>query len=631
MKFRALVLLILLFLSVKIAYSHPSKVNPPKRGSIFMLEDRDISLQPEQAYQKYVSGSFKELKGYKYNAGFSKSVFWLMLDIPANPDSLFFVLGDAHLNRVSFYDLVSGKPVFKYETGDHFKFSQRPIRCRLFVFPLVPQQIHVAATASRNSLYLVRVDKHNESLQISTEILNRADFYAKQASYNLINGILSGSVMVLMFFSLFLFITVKDRLYLYYIVYVLVMCLWIVADKGYGYQFLWPDSVYFASRSRPVFNCLMNFALLHFMQSFIGQTKASRVYKPIQLLKLSFIVLTLLFLVPISPENYYGFAYIMLIAMLLLSACTCIAVLTSVTIKIREGNKQAWFYLISISPLIFFGLAEVFIHAGSKEVSNSYLSAFGLQTGLIMEALILTFGLAHRFNNYRLDREQLLLAVNAKQQEITASIIDTQENERRKISDQLHDDVGAMLSIATWQVSSVLTGEGYLKESAKEKLEKTEEVLREVALSIRTLGHTLSPWAIQKYGLNKAITDLVYQINLSEKTALEYAIIGFESSGNYPIPFLNDIYRIIQELLNNIIKHACASNAYLEIIEHNDQVSIIVEDNGKGIDLSLSGNSDGIGLESIRSKIAYFKGQMEIRRKPEHGTIVVIEIPLRTA
>jgi signal transduction histidine kinase len=376
-----------------------------------------------------------------------------------------------------------------------------------------------------------------------------ASFDASQAKYHLINGILSGAVMVLLLFGLFLFITVKDRLYLYYTLYILLICLWIFADKGYGYSYIF----------------------------------------------------------------------------------TCILILASVILKIKAGNKQAWFYLVSIVPLVFFGLAALFIHASPKEVSNTYLSAFGIQTGLVLQAIILTFGLAQRFNSYRLDREQLLRTINIKQQEITAGFIDTQEQERRKISDQLHDDVGSMLSIATWQISSVLSSEGYVKESAKEKLEEAEEVLKNVAETIRTLGHTLSPWGIQKYGMNKVLTDLVYQINLSEKTALEYAIIGFESCGHYSIPFLNDIYRIIQELLTNIIKHACASNAYLEVVEHSDYVNIIVEDNGKGIDFPFSGTSSGIGLESIRSKIAYFKGKMEIRRKSEHGTIVVIEIPFTIA
>lgn len=390
--------------------------------------------------------------------------------------------------------------------------------------------------------------------------VQQADEYQSaftKPDHQLINGILSGAVIVLLLFCLFLFISIKDRLYLYYILYVLLICFWILMDKD---------------------DHNLN-----------------------------------------SPE-----------LMPVPAVFACILILASVSLKIKAQNRQTWLYLAATFPLVFFGLAEVWIHAGSTETGNAYLSAFGMQTGLILEVMILTFHLAQQFNSYRLEREALLQAINIKQQEITSGFIDTQELERRRISDQLHDDVGSMLSIASWQISSVLTAEGYVKESAKEKLEEAEEVLKHVAQSIRTLGHTLSPWGIQKYGMNKVLTDLAYQINISEKTALEYAIIGFESCGRYPIPFLNDLYRIIQELLTNIVRHASANNAYLEVVEHSDHVNIIVEDNGKGIEFPSSPGSAGIGLESIRSRITYFKGNMEIRKKPEQGTIVVIEIPIMT-
>ncbi|ALL06556.1 hypothetical protein AQ505_14240 [Pedobacter sp. PACM 27299] len=120
----------------------------------------------------------------------------------------------------------------------------------------------------------------------------------------------------------------------------------------------------------------------------------------------------------------------------------------------------------------------------------------------------------------------------------------------------------------------------------------------------------------------------LYQINISEKTALEYVVIGFESSRDYPLALLNNLYRIIQELLNNIIKHAGASNAYLELVAEQGQLRIIVDDNGKGFDSSLAMRSSGIGLENIRAKLSLYNGEMEITRKPEHGTLVVIRIPL---
>lgn len=453
----------------------------------------------------------------------------------------------------------------------------------------------------------------------------------KTASDHLMNGMLSGIVFLLFTFGLFLFMTVRDKLYLYYMLYVLAIYLWVIADRGYGYQFLWPDSFYSIGSARPVFNSLMGIAALQFLQSFIGQDKKSKLFKPVFVLKTGFGLLSLLFLAPacLSISYHSSFVYFLLVGILVISGLSGLTIVLSLIEKINERNKEAWFYLISIAVMIFFGLSEVFVHTGLRKMPDFYFAAFGIQTGFIIQAVILTFGLAYRFNNYRLEREKLLVTLHRKQQEITASIIDTQENERKKISGQLHDDVGGMLSLVSWQISSILTAEEYTNGKAQEKLEKATEVLKSISETIRTLGHTLSPWAIQKYGLKKAITDLVHQINISEQTALEHTIIGFENATHYPLHFLNDIYRIIQELLNNVLKHAQACNAYLELVEHETMISILVEDNGKGIDTSPTAFSDGIGLDIIRSKVAWFNGKIEIRRKAAHGTLIMIEIPYK--
>jgi signal transduction histidine kinase len=129
---------------------------------------------------------------------------------------------------------------------------------------------------------------------------------------------------------------------------------------------------------------------------------------------------------------------------------------------------------------------------------------------------------------------------------------------------------------------------------------------------------------IEKYGFRKAIEDLADAVNLSEKIKLETVIVGFEDSNKYPISFLNDLYRIIQELLHNIFKHSGATQAALELVEHEGRISLIVEDNGIGIAEDL--NIRGKGLNTIQSKIAYFKGRIEITRKKESGTLIVIEI-----
>ncbi len=208
---------------------------------------------------------------------------------------------------------------------------------------------------------------------------------------------------------------------------------------------------------------------------------------------------------------------------------------------------------------------------------------------------------------------------------IMQGAIDAEERERRKIADQLHDEVGGLLSLATLNLSSTLEkGRGDAK--SEQKLQKAQEVLFSVATTIRELSHRLTPLMIEKYGFRHAVEDMVEAINLSQKLMVKAVIVGFEDTSAYQAPFLNDLYRMLQEMLHNIVKHAQATFALLELVEHSGQVSILVEDDGVGIDKNPK--VKGKGLDTIRSKIAYLNGRIEIGQKKDKGTLIVIELPI---
>lgn len=209
--------------------------------------------------------------------------------------------------------------------------------------------------------------------------------------------------------------------------------------------------------------------------------------------------------------------------------------------------------------------------------------------------------------------------------DLMQGVMEAEENERRKIADQLHDEVSSMLALASLSVSSTLE-KGRDDEQSDKKLYKAQEILISVSSTIRDLSHKLNPLVIEKYGFRQAILDSAEIINLSGKIVLDTVVLGFEDTGNYSLSFLNDLYRIIQELLHNILKHANATKASLEVVDHGGQVTVIVEDNGAGTrDIS---KFEGQGLTSIRSRVAYWKGKMEISGKQDGGALVVIEIYL---
>ena len=203
--------------------------------------------------------------------------------------------------------------------------------------------------------------------------------------------------------------------------------------------------------------------------------------------------------------------------------------------------------------------------------------------------------------------------------------IDAEERERRKIADQLHDEVGGLLSLATLNLSATLE-KGREDVRSEEKLQKTQDVLFMVATTIRELSHQLTPLAIEKYGFRRAIEDLGETINLSGKLSVRLVFVGFADTGRYPAAFLNDLYRMLQELLHNVVKHAQAGHVLVELVEHDRVLSVVVDDDGVGIESDKA--VKGKGLETVRSKIAYLNGRVGIERKKEGGTLIVIEIPI---
>ena len=254
-------------------------------------------------------------------------------------------------------------------------------------------------------------------------------------------------------------------------------------------------------------------------------------------------------------------------------------------------------------------------------------------TALIVLAavIIILLVLILRYRQIRSRQKEALHQSRLKQMEeerrvaVMQGVMEAEEKERSNIADELHDEVGSMLSLATLNISSVVEN-GKDRNQTNERLAKAQDILSSVAMTIRNLSHRLTPTVIEKYGFRKAVEDLSDTINLSDKITLETIIVGFEKNDGYPVALLHFMYRIIQELLHNVIKHANATHALLELVEHDDHIAFMIEDDGVGIgDFSTT---KGKGLYTIQSKIRQLDGMIEISPKKDGGTLIVAEIPV---
>jgi two-component system, NarL family, sensor kinase len=130
-----------------------------------------------------------------------------------------------------------------------------------------------------------------------------------------------------------------------------------------------------------------------------------------------------------------------------------------------------------------------------------------------------------------------------------------------------------------------------------------------------------------KFGLDTALKDFCEDINRSGALRVVYQSLGMDSFQVEQTAAIT-VYRIVQELLNNTIKHAAASTAIVQLSRTDAGINITVEDNGKGFDPVILNQAQGIGWSNIQSRVEYLKGKMDIRSTPGNGTSVNIEFNL---
>jgi signal transduction histidine kinase len=203
--------------------------------------------------------------------------------------------------------------------------------------------------------------------------------------------------------------------------------------------------------------------------------------------------------------------------------------------------------------------------------------------------------------------------------------IDTLENERRRIAGDLHDDIGPMLSAIKLQVNHVEP----VNEQEKAIIEKSGKLMDEVIQRFREIAYDLLPNTLIRKGLITAIAEFANKINDAHSIK-----ISFRHDENIQLSAASELnlYRIVQEIIHNAIKHAEASEIVIHLYKHNDKLVFNAGDNGKGFnyDNTKTLPSAGLGLLNIQNRVTLLNGKLNIESENYKGTNYNIIIPLET-
>lgn len=215
-----------------------------------------------------------------------------------------------------------------------------------------------------------------------------------------------------------------------------------------------------------------------------------------------------------------------------------------------------------------------------------------------------------------LEREKQLLA--------TQAVLQGQVEERTRLAKDLHDGLGSILSSTKYSFTHMKEHLVISQENAAD-FERSMAMLDKSISELRRVSHNMMPEALMKFGLDTALKDFCNSVGQSGALPLTYQSYDLQE-GTIPPIIAAAIYRIIQELVNNIIRHAQAKNALVQLVRKDDVLSIAVEDDGKGFDPSILANSEGMGWLNLKNRVAYLNGTIDIQSHPGSGTSVNIEI-----
>ncbi|HEY1112756.1 MAG TPA: 7TM diverse intracellular signaling domain-containing protein [Chitinophagaceae bacterium] len=606
----------MLLLLGSLAGNLPSQAGEGDPKGFYLLEDSTRRLQPEEALEHYRKGAFRPAEASGLNVGFTRSVYWLAYENAENlpGDSLLLQIGDHHINRIHFYYSGGKEPQLQHLTGDYYPFRQRPVKATGYYFPI-----------AQKGLYLARIDKANESLQLYFGTAPLLQVVRTEGEHTAITAGLTGIIVLLVIFGVYLFAMTRERIYGLYVIYLACGWCWVLANGGYGFQYLWPDAPWFASKARPVF-CIGTVALsIHFMAHYVGGV-GRRLRMALHLM--SAVLWACVGAIFLFNGQGYESAWWMRLqyAIPVIALAYAVFALAFLIVHTLKGNRLAMFYLVAVGALIGMAVLQVAFYTGSLQSEYPFFSHYGMPVGYIIESIILTAGLVYRFNQYRLEREHLLREVNRRQAENLRVIMEVQGAERRRIANQLHDVAGSLLSAARLNLSS-LRENRYGSEETTLRLQKAEEAVSAVSDTVRDLSHALSPLLLEKTGFKTSLEKIVSLFNASGKIRISLVVIGFEHVRPEWTNIYTSLYSIAHELLNNVVKHSGASHALVQVVEHEDCFSLVVEDDGIGLDLRALDGKETHGLAGIQSKIDYFNGEIAFDRNEPRGSIITIAIP----
>jgi len=249
---------------------------------------------------------------------------------------------------------------------------------------------------------------------------------------------------------------------------------------------------------------------------------------------------------------------------------------------------------------------------------------------VVSVSIIFTISLLYYFFINRIKQSQIEKQNQDKirhSREKNRAALEAELQERKRLGMELHDGVGPMISLTKLNITNIIEDQKLSETRKKQLLKKVTNDLDATLNEMKNISCNLAPMVLIEKGFEYALKNLVSKVNQAKKHQIHVNINGLDDS--IESCFEHALFRAIQEILNNIIQHAEANEIIVEVLQNDDEITVMIEDNGKGFE--MANQREGLGLTSTASRVEGLGGVFLVDSKTGRGTIITIILPVSTS
>lgn len=552
---------------------------------------------------------FEEVKNFS-NAGVVQDDIWLRLKLKSNVEKEeVLLISNPDIRNVVFYLLDNkGKLLEKHLAGRSIPFVKQSLGSR---YPAMELKLHPGQI---NELF-IKIQNKNYPMYFPLMLTSEKDFYSNNINEVIVESIFIGVLVMTFLIVVFIYIWVQKRQFLYYAIALSLIILFYIAESGFLVEF--QLSEWFLDRVKYLTSSLLMVFMTLFIRNAVDfHSKGKYFITVIWWMNLFHLFFAGLILI-IDVQNSPWFIPIQLFFFLTVQLYG-VLFLIGLAIEAFAGNRMALYGFIAYFFFVTTSIIKMMVINGGMHFSWTVFTV--LKIGSLVEIGFFNYLIFVQIKKWYDERNKLLVEVNSYQQDLLEALVKGEEKERKRLSEELHDSIGSMLSALKLSMPSIANFRPEISEQEKRRLNKGMVLLDDTLKEVRNLSHSLQPPDLMEYGLEKELRQLVNRFE-NEHTKFHLRFDGWPSDIEQGMQLA--FYRIVQESINNTVKHANAKNVSVQFVGEENELTLTIEDDGKGFDVKQA--IHGLGIKNMRSRLSKYDATFHIESKEGEGTLIIVK------